>query len=383
MNSFVCKKLIYILLLIPCLACLWLGLRQITVTNTGNMEYKIIIDPGHGGIDTGTHYRDIYEKNINLAIAQKLALELSRANIIPILTRKDDSLYQKSRKRDLRHRAELCKKYSPDFFISIHVNNFPSTQPAGSQVFYKTKSEVSREMSTYLTDELKKMRPENNREPLPGNYYVLNQATCPALLIETGFISNPGDRRLLTDNNYQKQLALSLKEGIVSYFRDTLSPDYRSDKPVSGYPETVSEQPSFSLYCPDPESQNLALVRRKYSYPSGSYLTRDFSQLKIQEFLALTALEQLFREIESINSDWNIIPVGVSFNQNRLVVNLIDKQQKLPVTANLGAGSEQLLLAAITKTLFSIPGIEEIEILLAGEKGQSLGGHIYPGLITK
>ena len=86
----------------------------------------IYLDPGHGGIDSGTTYKKIYEKDINLLLCQKLRTSLENKGAKVYLTRetdKDLSLSRRNRKRsDLISRAYLINKTKPDIYLSIHVN---------------------------------------------------------------------------------------------------------------------------------------------------------------------------------------------------------------------------------------------------------------------
>jgi len=191
------------------------------ISNIYDMKFIAVIDPGHGGIDTGTHYNQIMEKNINLNIAKLLKKEYESVNIIPILSRSNDSLYKNSRNKDIFYRPKISKKYNTDIYISIHVNSFPSAQASGSQIFYKSGSVYSKLLAEMVDLELKKIM-SGNREIKKGNFIVLNMADCPAILIETGFITNPLDRKKITDPNYQKQIARAIKNGSINYFNKIL-----------------------------------------------------------------------------------------------------------------------------------------------------------------
>ena len=211
--------------------CLLIGFSVsfLGLLNTGNVlpvtapaqQRVVIIDPGHGSIDTGSHYNSLYEKDINLAIAKKIRDNLLLLNLKPIMTRSEDKLYHDSRHDDIRHRPQLIEKYNAYLFISIHVNDYPSSAPSGSQVFYKPGSQASKLLAENVKQELIKIRQKNNRPLQSGSYYVLKQSTVPAVLIETGFISNPTDRELLTDEQYQIQLAAAISRGILNFINET------------------------------------------------------------------------------------------------------------------------------------------------------------------
>ena len=185
---------------------------------TAPQEQKtIIVDPGHGSIDTGSHYNSLYEKDINLVLAKKLRKNLLLLNQKPVLTRTEDKLYHDSRQEDIRHRPKLIEQYNADLFVSLHVNKFSSAAPSGAQIFYKPGSQASKELAAAIKEELIKIRPANDRPLQSGSYYVLQNSPVPAVLIETGFISNARDRELLTDEKYQTQLSGAIARGILNY----------------------------------------------------------------------------------------------------------------------------------------------------------------------
>ena len=100
----------------------------------------IYLDPGHGGADPGTIYKDIYEKDINLEICLKLQKVLEQEGAIVYLTRYGDydlSNNSYSRKKsDLNNRAKIINKSGADIYISIHLNSISSSTWRGAQVFY-------------------------------------------------------------------------------------------------------------------------------------------------------------------------------------------------------------------------------------------------------
>ncbi len=215
------KKIIIILLffLIALLLLIFIKSTNNELAVYGTGSFRIIVDPGHGSIDTGTHFNGLYEKDINLKLARILTVKLKENNIRTAMTRNEDQLYKDSRNKDLKRRPTLTGKLKTDLFISLHVNQYHTSQPSGSQIFYKTNSDKSKLLAKTILKYLIKIRPENDREITPGNYYVLNQADCPAVLIEIGFISSPIDRQLLTDNKYLEKMANAITAGIIEYLK--------------------------------------------------------------------------------------------------------------------------------------------------------------------
>ncbi|ACL69551.1 N-acetylmuramoyl-L-alanine amidase [Halothermothrix orenii] len=349
-------------------------------TNTKDMVFKVVVDPGHGSIDTGTHHGNIFEKDINLEIARHLVDELKKVNIIPIMTRNEDKLYQNDRNKDLKHRPEIAREYQADLFISIHINNFPTSQPSGSQVFYKPDSSESKELAKYIHEELVMIRQENNRSLSKGNYYVLKQSPCPAVLIEAGFISNPVDRKKLTDPEYQKNLARAITKGIINYLQSSFG---NPEKPTTdGTPTIKKDKKGMFTYYIGTYNGAMFLVRKELSYPTAVLLNKKYSGLKLNEIMAIHALNQLKTSPDGLVSP---LPKGtriksLTVKRNVAVVNF---SRELKENFKGGGGLENYTVEAITRTLFSVPGIEAIDILIEGETNQTIGGHIILNRIIK
>ena len=182
------------------------------------------LDPGHGGIDSGTTYKDILEKDINLVLCKKLQTKLIENGALVYLTRntdKDLSLSKSNRKRsDLISRAYLINKTKPDMYLSIHVNYLSNTKYKGLQIFYNNKNKENKIIAKSLTQYLKE-KTWNIRESKYNNtYYMYKNITEPGVLIEVGFISNPDDRYRLTHEKYQDILIDNITYGIIKYFQE-------------------------------------------------------------------------------------------------------------------------------------------------------------------
>lgn len=182
----------------------------------------IYIDPGHGGIDSGTTYKNIYEKNINLIMSKKIEKYLISKGATVYLTRetdKDLSTTTVNRKRnDLTNRAKLINNSNPDMYISIHLNYISNSKWQGLQIFYNNKNKENENIANSLTKYLKEYT-SNIREPKKENtYYMYKQIKVPGVLIELGFLSNPNDRYRLTREEYQDKLAQYISNSIEKYY---------------------------------------------------------------------------------------------------------------------------------------------------------------------
>ena len=195
---------------------------HIKANNLNLLGKEIYIDPGHGGRDSGAIYKNIYEKDINLIMSQKIAKHLVAKGAIVYLTRETDidlSTSTTNKKRsDLSNRAKMINDSRADMYISIHLNYINSAKWQGLQIFYNNKHNDNEKIANSLTNFLKQ-KSSNIREPKKENiYYMYKQIKIPGVLIELGFLSNANDRYRLTRAKYQENLAIDIANAIESYF---------------------------------------------------------------------------------------------------------------------------------------------------------------------
>ena len=195
-----------------------------SIENRPLLGKTIYLDPGHGGIDSGTTYKNILEKDINLVLCKKLQQSLINNGAMVYLTRntdKDLALSNTNRKRsDLINRAYLINKTKPNMYISIHVNYLSNSRYKGLQIFYNNKNKENEKIAKLLTKYIKE-KTWNVREPKNNNtYYMYKNINPPGVLIEVGFISNPDDRYRLTHEEYQDILITNLTYSIIKYFEE-------------------------------------------------------------------------------------------------------------------------------------------------------------------
>ena len=186
----------------------------------------IIVDPGHGGEDPGkVSPGGVYEKDINLAVAKKLAVMLNQGGGQVVLTRERDEALSnnentvRARKRaDLENRWELAAVTGADLYISLHCNSFPQSKWYGAQTFYSPAIPGSKELATYIQEELTAFLGNTTRQPKADNVsLIFNKAKIPIANIEMGFLSNPREEKLLQDPAYQDKIAWSVYAGIVRF----------------------------------------------------------------------------------------------------------------------------------------------------------------------
>lgn len=200
-------------------------------SSKGSEEFTVVLDAGHGGVDPGKVGVDgQLEKDINLSIVKKLKdiLEVStEADIEVILTREADMGHYEEddtnkKMADMKKRCEIVNSSSADMVVSIHQNSYHSSSVKGAQVFYYKSSEGGKSLAGIIQNELVAELAEGNKgrvEKANDNYYLLLNVTCPAVIVECGFLSNPNEANLLTQDSYQERVAQAISKGIITYLR--------------------------------------------------------------------------------------------------------------------------------------------------------------------
>lgn len=188
----------------------------------------IVVDAGHGGPDGGAvGPGGTLEKDLNLAVAKKLALLLSQAGVAVVMTRDTDTdlstpgkSLRERKKEDMKKRAQLAVESKADIYVSIQANSFGSRW-TGAQTFYRTSSTRGEKLAKAIQSEFRRVLKNTRRKakPLPEeDSYLLRTLDIPVVIVETGFISNPREEKLLNDPAYQQKLAWCIYAGIVKYF---------------------------------------------------------------------------------------------------------------------------------------------------------------------
>ncbi|MDC5806421.1 N-acetylmuramoyl-L-alanine amidase [Vibrio europaeus] len=230
----------------------------------GTADIVVAIDPGHGGEDPGSiGPSKKYEKHATLAISKKIVAQI---NAVPgmkaVLTRGGDYFV------NLNKRSEIARRNKAHLLVSIHADGFHTPQPRGGSVFVlntrRANSEIARwvenheEQSQLLGGAGEVLSKNNNdrnvsqtlldlqfshsqkegyklatkilremtrvgiklhkKDPVNASLAVLKSPDIPSVLVETGFITNPTEERLLFQRSHQDKLARSLAKAIVQYF---------------------------------------------------------------------------------------------------------------------------------------------------------------------
>ena len=186
-----------------------------------NSQANLILDAGHGGEDGGAvSLTGMPESQINLAVVLRMRDILAFYGVSPMVLREEDiSLHDNSavslrekKVSDLKNRVAAIEGQRSATLLSIHQNTYPNNRYHGAQVFY-APTEGSKELAEHIQAVVKgTLQPENERsvKQIPDTVYLMNHISCPAVLVECVFLTNPEEEAQLLDPDYQKQLAAVL-----------------------------------------------------------------------------------------------------------------------------------------------------------------------------
>jgi N-acetylmuramoyl-L-alanine amidase len=197
-----------------------------------------IIDPGHGGQDSGTSKNGLVEKELTLDVAHRVERLLQERGLVVALTRADDSYVS------LLDRATMANNQPEAVFVSIHFDEGGRTAATGIETYYaahassfpervaswlpflqRTSSEPpnleSQSLAAFIQESLVARTQATNRGTRPQQFFVIANVRHPAVLIEGGFLTNKDEVMKLANADYREQMAIGIAEGILQY-RETL-----------------------------------------------------------------------------------------------------------------------------------------------------------------
>ena len=188
-------------------------------------QYCVVLDAGHGGKDPGkVGVTGCYEKDINLLIVEKLKIFLEMEGITVLLTRDGDyGLYAETdtnkKSADMRNRVNFIEENKPTLAVSIHQNSYTQENIKGAQTFYNGSSAESKELAENIQERMIAVLDKNNHRKTKqkDSNYLLKKATCPTVIVESGFLSNGEECKLLETKAYQEKVAWAIYMGIMQY----------------------------------------------------------------------------------------------------------------------------------------------------------------------
>ncbi|MBZ9634782.1 N-acetylmuramoyl-L-alanine amidase [Clostridium sp. FP1] len=190
----------------------------VNVIATTQKKYKVVLDAGHGGYDPGaTGPTGINEKDITLAITLKVGSILVKNGVDTVYTRTSDNIaWSTNEAQNLQARCDISNAAKPDYFVSIHENSFSAPTASGIETYYFSGSVAGQKLAQAVQTELIKEtgRVDRGLKTTTG-LYVIKNVEATAILVETSFISNPEEEKLLTTDAYQYKLAKAIATGIL------------------------------------------------------------------------------------------------------------------------------------------------------------------------
>lgn len=191
-------------------------------------KLKIVLDAGHGDPDGGAvGVSGTLEKDINLAIAQKLQEILEGMGAEVIMTREGDSgIYDESaatirkmKVSDMRKRLDIIKKSGADLFLSIHMNSFSDSSVNGLHIFYDKNHPDIEPLAKEIQENISSVTgaAAHTVKTADEKLFLMKQSPIPSVLVECGFLSNPEEEKKLTDEEYQAKIAWAIAKSLENY----------------------------------------------------------------------------------------------------------------------------------------------------------------------
>jgi N-acetylmuramoyl-L-alanine amidase len=195
----------------------------IGVVHAGNSFSTVVIDPGHGGFDRGgIPGQRVPEKTVALDTALRLQKILQRAGLRTVMTRTTDIFVP------LSVRSAIANAQHDAIFVSIHYNASPRRSAHGIETYSENNrgavlaARIQRQIISRVSTE--------NRGVRAAEYYVLRNCRLPAVLVECGFLTNPGEAQLALTTSYRQQVAEQIAAGIIEQRQFAFPPLIRTHR---------------------------------------------------------------------------------------------------------------------------------------------------------
>jgi N-acetylmuramoyl-L-alanine amidase len=183
---------------------------------TGNNGRQLVmIDPGHGGPDVGATRNGIYEKDIVLAMSQQLGRILQQMGYSVMYTRTGDI------DLDLEPRVQMAENAKASAFVSVHVNSLDAnaSQVSGVETYYAPNASLGKSLAEFVHTQILASTGANDRGVRSARFYVIRNTSMPAILVETGFITNPSEASKLVNGAYQQRMADAIARGVDQFLK--------------------------------------------------------------------------------------------------------------------------------------------------------------------
>ncbi len=214
--------LLLVLLVVQLAMVVYICSKQFEGQSVSLIDFTIVIDAGHGGIDGGVVAPNGQkESDLNLQYAKTLGKIMQESGFNVVYTRTSQGgLYGLTTKgfkmRDMIARKKIVEESTPNLLISIHMNKFGDNRQRGPQVFFQNGSEASCQLATTIQKVLNGFA-GTSRVAKSGDYYMCREVACPSVIVECGFFSNSEDVTNLFDPTYQEGLCSNIFNGMMLY----------------------------------------------------------------------------------------------------------------------------------------------------------------------
>jgi N-acetylmuramoyl-L-alanine amidase len=274
----------------PAVAAGTLAVAQPVAPPAGPLAGKtVVVDPGHGGRDTGAIANSIREKDLTLPLGLSLKSLLEGRGAKVVMTRTTDIALGPNTDADLQARVDSAKAAAASAFVSVHVNENGDPNYSGATTFFgpncgyysgasESAGDVGRSYSLgrRIQASLVAQTGETDHGARSEIFWVLGNPGIPSVLVETAFLSNKPEAAKLLDPNYQAQIVHAIADGVSDFFasgdanREPAAPSsaIRDCSAPPAPPENWVQTflPAPLLSGPDPNAQQFTLL------PPFSYL---------------------------------------------------------------------------------------------------------------
>ncbi len=166
----------------------------------------VVIDPGHGGTDSGAIAHGAQEKSLALDTSKRLQSYLKKTGYYTVLTRAADTAL------NLYQRPEALNQYEDIILVSIHYNYADSASASGIETFYQNVA--SRTLANNVQREMIRATGAKNRGVKTAKFVVIRSSTRPAILVEGGFLTNSTEAKKVKQSSYRDKIALGIGRGV-------------------------------------------------------------------------------------------------------------------------------------------------------------------------
>ncbi len=197
----------------------WIEQRATQATAVTADGLTIVVDAGHGGSDGGAVGTNtgVKEAGLNLMVASRVATLLTEQGVTVVMTRTGEEALADTKQLDMAARKEVLNGPGVDLVVSIHMNKFTDPTISGAMAYYMAGSEEGQKLAQSVIDTVCLALERPKRLANPGDYFIIRECACPAVLVECGFLSNASDETALQDPAHQETLARSIVEGVMGY----------------------------------------------------------------------------------------------------------------------------------------------------------------------